>query len=364
MKFRFALLFSAVFMCAANAAFAADPLPRAVSIPAPYAVDAQTIAGAGLSVTLWGVEAVHERATPEGVRARAYLDDLMGDRSVRCIQAGAITPGTMRGQCLNNQEKDLGLQMVAAGLVAVNRRDIAGNALAAPYLAAERQARATRMGVWGGDTVSNTPAPLATGMPGNVPVWVAAAALVLVPLLGFLIIGVIMNLGFKQLITLQKYQLAGTQKRERQLKTREKYVIASALENELNTNRAKLDAFVVIYEELLKSLRDPSRTPKYKRAGDVIHEKPSLARTVYDSHINKLELLGPQLATDVSNLYAFIDANPDYRTLEPELPIEKARETVDRIVRSAVKMIEPMDKVTGALAVIVRDKRSSGLSGE
>lgn len=352
------------------AAMAQDAGGKAFTTPA-FAIDATTLAGNNATITLWGIEAAAPKGTPDAVRSRAILDDLIGDRPLRCVTTDSqATTGNIRARCLNAAERDLGLMLIGGGLVAVNRRDVTGTELAGPYLDAERKARAANLGFWGGGFANQpkqqqaSPASAASvgdfgQLTGGIPIWAIAGALLIVPLLGFLIIGIIMQLGFRQLITLQRYQIAGTQKRERQLKEREKYVIASALESELMTNRAKLDAFLVIYEELLKSLRDPSKTPKYQRAGDIIHEKPALMRTVYDSHVDKMELLGPQIAADLSSLYNHIVPNPDYRTLEPEVPVEKAREIVDRIVRNAEKLIEPMDKVSGALSVIVRDKRGA-----
>lgn len=351
------------------AAFAQEGGGKVFSTPA-FAIDATTLSGNAATITLWGVEAAAPKGTPDAVRARAALDDLIGDRPVKCITIdGAATTGNLRARCLNAAERDLGLVLVTSGLVAANRRDLVGTELSGPYLDAERRARNANIGFWGAGRVApqaqqQQTAPAINGdafsqMTGTVPMWAIAGALLIVPLLGFLIIGIIMQMGFRQLITLQRYQIAGTQKRERQLKEREKYVIASALESEINTNRAKLDAFLVIYEELLKSLRDPGKTPKYQRGGDIIHDKPGLQRTVYDSHIDKIELLGPQLAGDLSSLYQMIVSNPDYRTLEPEVPIEKAREIVDRIVRNAERLIEPMDKVAAALGIIVRDKRGA-----
>lgn len=357
-------LFLLIFigLLAMRGAFAQNAL-KAFSTNA-YAIDAQTLNGESVVIALWGLESVYARGTPESMHARAALDDLIGDKSIHCAPMGTVVNGTVKAQCLNVQERDLGLMMIGAGFASVNRRDVADSDLKSAYLGAERQARNAQLGVWAqnNNAAVAPPQTAASGfsdMFSGLSAWVIMGAITLLPLLGFLILGLIIHAGFRQLINLQKYQIAGTQKRERQLKEREKYVIAAALEGELNTNRAKLDAFLVIYEELLKSLRDPSKTPKYQRAGDIIHEKPALTRSVYDAHIDKLDLLGPQLSSDLSALYAAIDPSPDYRTLEPEVPIEKAREIVDRILRAAERMNEPMDKVAGALSVIVRDKRGS-----
>ena len=363
MKPRTLLVFT-VFMAFLGAApLYAQTTPKSASITA-FAVDAGTIQGGNMTINLWGVEPATAPGTMENHRARVLLDDLIAQRTVKCVPMSDPVNGRVRAQCLNAAEKDLALQLISAGAVAVSRRDVLGSDLAKAYLDAEQKARTAGVGIWGNGTLGNSTGSDAANsdvaLPGfakALPMWAIAAAMLLVPLLGFLVVAIILYRGFKQMIALQRYQLAGTQKREKQLKDREKYVIASALEGEINTNRAKLDAFLVIYEELLKSLRDPSKKPKYQRAGDIIHEKPALSRTVYDSHIDKLDVLGPQITSDLSNLYGMIDAAPDYRTLEPEVPIEKAREIVDRIIRAATKMADPMDKALAALSIIVRDKR-------
>ncbi|NBX66948.1 MAG: hypothetical protein EBQ96_08135 [Proteobacteria bacterium] len=361
--FRFALVLAVLAASIWGVPANAQVTPKPFTVSA-FAVDAKTLAGGGMMISLWGIDALTAPGTMENTRARIALDDIVGDKPIRCMPMSTPANGSLRAQCLSGQERDLALHLLSTGMVSAKRSDLVGSDLANAYLSAERNARAQNLGLWGGMAASATVATSSgfdmTGILGaGIPSWAIAGGLLLVPMLGFLMMALIMHSGFRQLIALQKYQLAGTQKRERQLKEREKYVIASALEGELHTNRAKLDAFLTIYEELLKSLRDPSKKPKYQRAGDIIHEKPALSRTVYDSHIDKLDILGPQLSTELANLYANIEASPDYKTLEPELPIEKARETVDKIIKSATKMADPMDKMIGALAVIVRDKRGA-----
>lgn len=362
--------FLALFSLSAGAqsAPATAPAPAQPFSTSAMAVDIGTLAGANnMTIVLWGISPAEKSDSVEGIRARVYLDDLIGGRQVRCLPMSG-TPGagaTVHARCLSGDERDLSLQMIGAGLATVDRSDVNGTELAQAYLNAERQARIGQRGIWNTASAASpaaAPAAHAAIAPEHIaglPMWAVIGGLLGIPLLGFLGLGFILFTGLRQLITLQRYQLAGTQKRERQLKEREKYVIASALEGEVMTNRAKLDAFLTIYEELLKSLRDPSKTPKYQRAGDIIHEKPALTRTVYDAHVDKLDLLGPQLASDITSLYNLIVPNPDYKMLEPEVPIAKAQEMVDRIVRNAEKLLEPLDKAAGGLSVIVRDKRGA-----
>jgi endonuclease YncB( thermonuclease family) len=347
--------------CFAGYQAVAQITPRSFSVTA-YALDATTLASGNMTISLFGIAPPAMMGDPKNTLARSELDDFIGASPVTCIPIRKEEDNITVAQCRNVQEQDIALYLINKGVVPTKRSDLVGHPLSQAYLDAERRARQSRFGIWG-----DMPAPPTEGeekrsspfSTQHLPLWVIAVIGIVVPFIGFFTLGFILHKNFKQLIHLQKYQLAGVQKREKLLKAREKYVIASALEGEINANRAKLDAFLVIYEEMLKSLKDPSKKPKYQRAGDIIHEKPALARTVYDAHVDKLDILGEQVKKDLAVLYENIAAAPDYRTLEPELPIEKVREIVDRILRAAMKLSDPMDKALAALGVIVRDKQGA-----
>ena len=172
-----------------------------------------------------------------------------------------------------------------------------------------------------------------------------------------LIVSMIMYGGFNKLIKLQKHQIASAQKRDRSLREKEKFIVAASLEGEMNANRAKLDAFIMIYEELLSNLRDPSKEPKYKKSGDIIHETPALSRNIFDTNADKMDLLGPSIVTDLTKLYINIEQNPKYKTFEPETPVNDVIEFVSEIVRNAEHLLEPIDRIAGALGTIVRHKK-------
>ena len=184
------------------------------------------------------------------------------------------------------------------------------------------------------------------------------ASLILGPFIGMLIVGGIIYVGFRRLMNLQRYQIALAAKKDRAMREREKFIVAASLEGEMNTNRAKLDAFIIIYEELLKNLRDPLKDHKYKRSGELMHEKPALLRNVYDSNIEKLDVLGQQIVMDVTEFYMMVEPNPKYKTIEPDTPIDDVIDFVSSIVDGAEKMLVPLDKISASLNVIVRDKRA------
>lgn len=355
---RNALIIALLIFCCAAPTLAQSAPSRAGNTA--FALNGTALHTNGQTINLWGLDNIYAGGTSENLAARVAMDDIINAGPVHCIAKSNPNMPPILAQCLNAQERDIALLLISNGYGITNRSQLEGSELLAPYIRAEQHARAQNLGLWRNlgptqqhasaqEFLTNTPAlPLPY-----------LALLLAVPMMGFAFIGLILKRGFKELVTLQKYQIAGTQKRERELKAREKHVIAAALESEINTNRAKLDAYLIIYEELLKSLRDPTKTPKYQRAGDIIHDKPALTRTVYDSNLDKLDLLGSDITNKLSALYQNIDPNPDYRTLEPEMPIEKVWETVERIIRNAEQMIDPMDQIVGALNVILRDRRLS-----
>lgn len=145
--------------------------------------------------------------------------------------------------------------------------------------------------------------------------------------------------------------------REGELRARERLVIAASMESELLANKTKIEAFLLIYQELLRSLRDPGKAPKYKLGGEIVHEKPALSRNIFDAYISRLELFGPTIAGELSQLYAQIEEDPEYKTLNPEMSQDQAINMVESIVLNAKNLLEPLEKNIGALNVIIRTKK-------
>lgn len=144
--------------------------------------------------------------------------------------------------------------------------------------------------------------------------------------------------------------------REEQLRRRERLVVAAAFEGELLANRTKLEAFILIYQEMLRNLKEPGKAPKYKQGGEIIHERPALARTIFDAYAGRLDLLGVDMAGELSKIYGEVETDPAYKTLSADLSSDQALHVVERIVESAKNLIAPIEKTIAALRVIVRDK--------
>lgn len=176
-------------------------------------------------------------------------------------------------------------------------------------------------------------------------------------LLTSLIVWAIINIYFKNLKDTVLQIVTDDRKREDDLKSREKLVIAAAIEGELSANQAKLQAFLTVYQEMLRNLKEPTRAPKYKQPGEIIHEKPALSRTIFEAYADKLMLLGDNMTRELARIYTEIETDPPYKTLSDNLSTDQTIHIVERIVENAQNMNAPMEKAIGALGVIVRNRQ-------
>lgn len=319
------------------------------------ALEGAVLKSARYNIILWGIEVPDEVDPALSLRARALLDRAIAGNPVQC-NVMQWSAGTPRAQCLNSNEQDLAIILLEGGLAHTNREVLFGHSLAQPYFEAEQRATIMRRGLWFDESEAAANildfANLRPELQRNL--FVVIAILAAGPALGLIIVALIMFTGFGRLISMQKNQIAKANKDERDLKAREKFVVASSLEGEVTANKSKVEAFVSIYKELLRDMRNPNKVPKYQQTGDIIHEKPALVRMVYDANINKLEMLGPSLACLLSKLYAEVETNPKYTSLEPDVPLKEAESKVENIIIEAEKMIPHMDKILSGLTVIAR----------
>jgi hypothetical protein len=175
------------------------------------------------------------------------------------------------------------------------------------------------------------------------------------PMAGLTVIAIVMYIGFNRLTKMQREQMDRIKRDEHKLQKKEKLVLASAFSNELTENKIKCEAFIAIYTELLRSLRDLDRKAPYEETGDFIHQHPPLTRMTFDQNLEKIVLFGTKLATDITNVYAAIRVDPQYFTLETTMPRAAAIRIVEMVIDDAQKTLEPIDPLIAALNVIVRD---------
>lgn len=335
-------------------------LIRNVGVPEPLTIAGDRPQSAPVRVRLWGVSPLTDTDHIAGMLA---LEEGINNSPVNCTIKQWSSPDFAYAQCIGFGEKDMALSLIEKGYAMADRTVIGGTIFDSIYRNAETAARKGRLGLWHKVMPPDSARDFYAAQQDPFQVTqdmatIVIAAMILGPFIGMLIVGGIIYGGFQRLLHLQRYQIAMANKKDRTMREREKFIVAASLEGELNTNRAKLDAFIIIYEELLRNLRDPLKDHKYKKAGDIIHEKPALSRNVYDSNIDKLDLLGQTVVTELTALYTQIEPNPNYRTIEPDTPIDEVIDFVAAIVRDAEAMLTPIDRICSSLNVIVRDKRA------
>lgn len=174
-------------------------------------------------------------------------------------------------------------------------------------------------------------------------------------LIGLVVIVIFMLIGFNRMLKMQREQLKNIAEDGKTLQKKEKIVLAAAFANELTENKIKGEAFVTIYTELLRTLREMERAAPYEQTGDFIHQHPPLSRTTFDDNVEKLSLFGPKLAGDLTTTYAAFRSEPQYFTLETTMPRAAAIRIVEMVIDDAQKTLEPIEALAAAMNVIVRD---------
>lgn len=185
--------------------------------------------------------------------------------------------------------------------------------------------------------------------------WLMPLMSILSPLFGFSLMGVAIYFGLKQFAATKKHTEEKQRQNDQQLQQRERLMLASALAGELTENKIKCEAFITIYSELLRNLRETDRKALYEDTGDFIHQYPPLSRKVFEANIEKISLLGMKLATDVTNAYSPIRNESEYFTLDATMPRANAVRMVEMVLDDAQRTLEPLDTTISALNMIVRD---------
>ena len=153
----------------------------------------------------------------------------------------------------------------------------------------------------------------------------------------FTFLSIIVMRGFQKVVDAQSDNIEMIMK-ERKLRNQEREVVAIMLDSELKANKAKIEAYLAVYEEMLRSMKDPERPPKYKKSGDIMQRQPALARSVFDRNTDKLDMLGARLSSELVHFYARIKSAPDYANLEPSTPLEEAVATLERAIAGARRL--------------------------
>ena len=301
-------------------------------------------------ILLWGIEKVNPNATVFNLKARKKLETKIGGASVLCT-IKSRNKESIEAQCINKNEEDLSLYLLQQGYVSADRAAINGTIFEKPYLTAEQSAQDNERGVWAvGDDYASS------GDIQSQNFMIGAIFLMAVFVLALVVLGFFVVRGFKRVVDVQNRSLDLAMK-ERTLKDKEKLVIASMIKAELLENKTKIEAYLVIYEEMLQDFSDPGKTPKYQKTGEIIQKQPALNRSVFDGNTYKLDLFGSKLSSQVIHYYARIKSAPDYIEIIPDMPVGEVKSIIDNAVANAKKLHEISDELLQSFVdnALVRD---------
>lgn len=296
------------------------------------AIDPATIKSNTSTIHLWGIKTPENMNASLALQSRTALDNLIAGQALEC-DLSFSGPDQKRGQCMSYNNTDIALAMVQSGYAVIDRSVIYNSAYEKPYLVAEEQARAQNKGIWG---TSTTPQSNAKTDIGLLPIVLICALFSIVILL---IVSVLITLrrGFYEMIDAQMKSIE-IFKKEQKLKDKEKFIIASIFEGEISANKNKIEAYIMIYNEMIANLKNPDERPKYMDAGDIVQRQPALERGIFDKNTDKLDLLDTSLSSKIIHYYAQIKTNPEYITIEPNMPQEEAYQIVKNVIEKAEKL--------------------------
>ncbi len=339
MKYLLIFIGLALISLMADASFAqvnSDAESKEISINARV-LDSTTLISGKTRISLWGIEKIDTQSAVFSLRIRQALENKIGNSNVLCVVKSKIDNDFVKAQCINSKEEDLSMFLLHEGYASADRKEIYRSIYETPYLNAEQSAQASNNGIWGGAENSD--------YKQSKNFLMGSLILIIVFILALVVLGFHLMRGFSRVVDIQSQSIDLATK-ERALKDKEKYIIASMIDAEIRSNKAKIKAFLTIYEETLQGLSDSGRALEYQKAGDIVQKQPALSRSVFDGNTNKLDLLGSRLASSVIHYYARIKTSPDYIDIKPDTPYNEAKKIIETVIDNANKLSETSDRLT------------------
>lgn len=148
-------------------------------------------------------------------------------------------------------------------------------------------------------------------------------------LIALVVLSIIVTRAARRVIEVQESGFFGDPKNN------ERFIIGKILESEIKTNKSKIEAYLIVYEEKLEALNDTETQPYYRKSGDLIQRQPALERSVFDHNKEKLDVLGEELYSQVVHFYARIKTQPDYFNLESDTSLDDAIGMISCFVNNA-----------------------------
>lgn len=318
--------------------------PKRIVRPA-VVIDPVTLRAEGATLHLWGVQVARTIESPLELKAVDALERLIGRENVDCkIMIWSLTDPYVR--CTARTNEDIGLFLLQSGYAVVNRAQTYNTVFASAYLEAQDSARLARRGIW--------KIVAASDQEGFIPAWLepymsmfVLIGMIFGPLLGLLVSGFWMRSSLARILDHQVEEFEAGRKKERALLVRERLVLTSLLEGELQENLSRIDAFLVVYRDMLRDLKNPEEVPQYQQTGELIHRHPALSRAIFETNMNKLSLLDLKIAGEISRLYAGVHSDPEYVTLEPSTPLSEATAYIAAAIAEAEELQKKITHVTG-----------------
>ncbi len=303
-------------------------------------IDSVSLLSGKTQIYLWGIEKIKSDSTVFNLKTRKALEDKIGGKQITCtIKARSTSSSRIRAQCINDREEDLSLFLLQYGYVTADRGDIYGSVYEEPYLSAENKAQSDNKGIWGDKSSSS----FLEGSEDNSFMKFALLLMgIFITALGVLSFYIMRN--FSKVVDVQNHSM-DLAVRERKIKDKEKYVIASMIYAEVKSNKSKIDAYLMLYEETLRGLNDLNRTPKYQDTGDIVQKQPSLDRAVFDGNTYKLDLFGSRIASDIIHYYARIKTISDYEEIKPDMPKVEVVSIIKSVIDNAAKVNDVSDRL-------------------
>ncbi len=303
------------------------------------AADASVLVSGKNKIHLWGVQSIDYMPAAFQLRARTSLDNAVGGGKVEC-ERKSKSGDDIIAQCVNRNDEDLALYMIQTGYVSVNRVHVYGTVFEKAYIDAEIKAQNQGAGIWAGPRSAGGSASQSSS---NMMLSFSFILFIFI-IAAFSALSVIIMRGFQKVMQAQRESL-DFMARERKLREKERRIVASMLDSELKANKTKIEAYLIVYDEMLKSMSDPDRPPKYQKTGDIIQKQPVLGRMVFDRNTDKLDMLGAELASKLIHFYARIKSNPEYENLEPDMNLEQARQSLESVIQGAQRMNETVEEL-------------------
>jgi endonuclease YncB( thermonuclease family) len=317
------------------------------------AIDAITLRAEGVTIRLWGIKPAQSSNTALEMRALDMLEGLLQEQQINCKIVGGAMPD-LWGRCATQSNQDLALELLGNGFAVVDRRQTYDSVFATAYEKAQENARVQNLGVWDILQREKTAADL--------PAWVQDRGILLaiaagVPLFGFLVMsGFLWNLA-RQVKGARSGNDPEAQMKEALLQARERSILISVLEGELSENKNKAEAFLVIYRDMLRVLREGTETPKYQQVGDIVQKNPAFSRAAFEANVGKLSLLDIQLAGHISKIYAAMPRETEYINLDQSVPLDTAVKLVEKVVQEAERIAEPLSRVIAEIEAAAAAER-------